>query len=314
MSQIRGTHREVRFSRAVDGDTIRVFINPNDQKDESLRILCLDTEESYEGGSKPVTPLGLKAKERAARFFSDAQSVTIEFPGNEPWEHCLEKYRGNYGRLLVYVFRDGVDFQELMIREGYSPYFTKYGNAVFAGHHERYLKAERSAQMAHLGVWNQQGSNGAEMRNYAALSTWWKLRARIIDDYRSLRSRDESLLDARLDYDRIYQFAEQKKFATVFTELSEIVRAGSSGGLIRIGSQKQPFALYIPDIESSTGQEIVYLAKSRYISDGNEHSRQSYAFVSGELSLYRDQPQIVLESAEQIADRIGQSQQKDIEK
>ena len=124
---IKGTHLKVKFNRVVDGDTIRVFL-PGDEKDESLRILALDTEESHAGGGKPVTPWGKAAKLRAERFFEDADEVVIEFPGNEDLASCLMKYRGNFGRLLVYVYRDGVDFQENMIREGYSPYFMKYGN------------------------------------------------------------------------------------------------------------------------------------------------------------------------------------------
>ena len=124
MTQIRGTSKQVKFSRVVDGDTIRVFLEPSATEDESLRILCLDTEESYSGGSKPVTPLGHLAKKRAEEFFQAADEVTIEFPGNESWEVCCEKYRGNYGRLLVHVHLGDVDFQETMIAEGFSPYFT----------------------------------------------------------------------------------------------------------------------------------------------------------------------------------------------
>jgi endonuclease YncB( thermonuclease family) len=56
----------------------------------------------------------------------------------------VQRYRGNFGRLLVYIHKDGVDFQETMIREGFSPYFVKYGNAIF--HHDTYRAAEREAQ------------------------------------------------------------------------------------------------------------------------------------------------------------------------
>lgn len=312
MNAIRGTHKEVIFGRVVDGDTIGVYLNPDDDKDESLRILCLDTEESSAGGSKPETPLGHKAKERAMLFFQGAETVTIEFPGSESMEVCQKKYRGNFGRLLAYVYRETIDFQEVMIQEGFSPYFMKYGHAVFAGHHTRYIEAERKAQKAHLGVWDQIGNNGSETRNYAALSTWWRLRASVIDEYRRLKALDETLLNSRLDYEKIVDLANENKTATVFTELGAIDRVGHNSGLIRIGSQEQPFSLFIPDMESTTGQEIVHLATSRYISSGDDHPRQSYTFVKGELSLYQDRPQIVLQSAEQIADRIGQYQPPEV--
>jgi len=307
MNKIRGTHREVTFSRVVDGDTIRVFLSPEDNKDESLRILCLDTEESYAGGSKPVTPWGKKAKQYAEEFFTGVQTVTMEFPGNEDWDVCLNKYRGNYGRLLVYVYKNDIDFQEVMIREGFSPYFMKYGYADFSGHHMRYITAERQAQMKHLGVWDQIGNNGSEMRNYAALSTWWKLRAGVIDYFRKCKAVDDTLLDSRLDYQAITELAAQNKTATVFTELSEIKRVGSNSALISIGSERQPFCLFIPDVESETGQEIVHMASTRYIGSDDNHPRQSYAFVTGELALYEGKPEIVLQSAEQLTDRIGQA-------
>lgn len=304
MSLIRGTFNTVRFSRVVDGDTIRVLLNPEDEKEESLRILCLDTEESYAGGSKPVSPMGHLAKKRAEQFFQGAKEVTIEFPGNEPWDVCLSKYRGNYGRLLVYVYRDGIDFQEMMIAEGFSPYFTKYGHASFVGHHVRYTNAERAAQIALLGIWDQMKNNHAEVRNYAALTTWWKLRARVIDDFRRLKARDPSLLDSRLDYEEILRLARNNEVATVFTELSALDLMENRDGLIRLGSMKRPFNLYISDIASRTGQEIVHLTTSRYISDGEDHPRQSYAFVTGPLCFDHDDPQIILESASQITDRI----------
>ena len=99
----RGTTVEATVSRVVDGDTIRVFI-ADSSDDESLRILALDTEETNAGSSKPITPWGQKAKERAESFFAEGDLVTLEFPGTEDLEVCLPKYRGNFGRLLVFVY------------------------------------------------------------------------------------------------------------------------------------------------------------------------------------------------------------------
>lgn len=152
MSKFKGTNATGKFARVVDGDTIRVVL-PGQARDEPLRILGLDTEESSGGSDKPVTPWGKEAKKRAERFFEGADNVTIEFPGNEPLEVCLNRYRGNFGRVLVYVYRDGTDFQEAMIREGFSPYFMKYGNTDFSEHHRRFQQAEVAAQRAHIGVW-----------------------------------------------------------------------------------------------------------------------------------------------------------------
>ena len=310
MSLIKGTHLEVKFSRVVDGDTIRVFL-PGADRDESVRILALDTEESFGGGSKPVTPWGRRAKERAEAFFRDAQQVTIEFPGQEDVDVALQRYRGNFGRALVFVYREGVDFQETMIREGYSPYFMKYGHAAFAGHQARYELAELEAQRSKRGVWDQIEVNGSEMRNYAALGTWWLLRASIVDSFRALRAVDDSILNTRLDNQALRQLAATGAKGTVFTEMRSISRVGANSGQIGIGSIQHPFSLFVPDIDSDSGREIVNLLETRYASGGETHPRRSYAYVTGELSLFQDRPQIVLHSADQISDGIMTREETD---
>jgi len=304
MVQLKGTHLKVRFSRVVDGDTIRVFL-PGRDRDESLRILALDTEESYAGGSKPVTPWGIQAKEYAQAFFADASEVSIEFPGNEPVEVCIEKYRGNYGRLLVFVHFNGIDYQEDAIRNGFSPYFVKYGNAVFNERHASYTQAEQQAQQQNIGVWNQIEVNQTERRNYAALTTWWKLRARIIDEYRALKAVIPSLLNTRLDYQAIVEKAQNNQTATIFTELRGIRRITGEHGLISHGSDDRPFSLFIPVMNSINGQEIIQQLMNRYISEGESHPHGSYAYVTGQLSLFDSRPQMVLTSVSQINDDLG---------
>jgi len=37
------------------------------------------------------------------------------------------KRRGNYGRLLAYVFGDGKNFNIELVSQGLSPHYTKYG-------------------------------------------------------------------------------------------------------------------------------------------------------------------------------------------
>lgn len=297
---VQGSSVEATVRRVVDGDTIRVEIS-DELDNESLRLLALDTEESNAGSSKPVTPFGQEAKERAEAFFQAGDRVVLEFPGDDAVEDALERYRGNFGRLLVYVHKDGVDFQETMIREGFSPYFVKYGNAVF--HHDDYRRAEREAQAADAGVWNQLAVNGSVARNYASLGTWWQLRAAVIEEYRRLRPERDDLLNSRLDFQEIAARAEREERATVFTAVEEVRRVGSRSAVVRIGSHRQPFSLFIPDIESEEGQAIVHLLETRYISGGETLPRRSYAYVTGELVLFRGDPEIVITSADQITDR-----------
>ena len=299
----QGTTVQATVSRVVDGDTIRVFL-AEASDDESLRILALDTEESNAGSSKPVTPWGKKAKERAEGFFSAGDEVILEFPGTEDLATCLHRYRGNFGRLLVFVYKDRVDFQSTMIREGFSPYFVKYGNAAFRENHQLYQAAERLAQQQNIGIWNQLAVNGSEVRNYAALGTWWHLRASIIDRYRQVARTRPDLLNSRLDYAAIEAKAAAQESATIFTELRSVQRITGDRALIRIGSQQQPFSVFIPDVTSPEGQALLNLLETRYISRDIAYPRRSYAYVTGKLSLFREQPQITVTKPDQITDEL----------
>jgi micrococcal nuclease len=295
----QGTSVETRIERVVDGDTVVVRIEGDEQR---LRLLCLDTEESNPGGDKPVTPWGREAKKEAERVLAVGSSVTLEFPGTEPLHECLVRHRDNFGRLLVFAHTERGDFQEHMIAACYSPYFNKYGHVDFASHHARYVDAERSAQAAHLGVWDQAGVNGSEMRHYATLGAWWSLRAELIDDYRSLREADPSLLNSRRDYAELVELAEHERSATVFTELASVNRVGQRRAIVDIGSREQPFKLFVPDIESDDGRRLLSLLTTRYIADDPDRIRRGYAYVRGQLKLFRGEPELVVTGPGQVTD------------
>lgn len=304
MTQFSGTHINVPFNKVVDGDTIKVEL-PNGGV-ESIRILCLDTEEKPgSGGSKPKTPWGEAATVRAIEFFTGASEVTLEFPGNESVETCLQKYRGNYGRVLAFVYRDGIDFQETMIREGFSAYFSKYGYASFDANHNRYQNAERLAQMDHLGVWNQQLVNGQVRRDYPLLSIWWTLRGNTVQTYRSHLAGGKPIYNTRLDYREIVAKAEQGLTVTLFTEVRNMrtIHNGATA-FIDIGSQTQRFTLFLPGLNSQEGQKIKNLLEQRYITTGDDSNqpRRSYLYVTGQLSLYNNDPQMVVTHVDQITD------------
>eukprot|EP00177_Eucheuma_denticulatum_P002745 GFKZ01004941.1.p1 GENE.GFKZ01004941.1~~GFKZ01004941.1.p1 ORF type:complete len:467 (+),score=66.19 GFKZ01004941.1:341-1741(+) len=298
---IRGTSFIARFSRVIDGDTIKVVL-PGSSTAENIRILCLDTEETFAVSSKPVTPWGRAAKKFATSFFSDTPTVILEFPGNDPLDVSLSKHRDNYNRLLVYVYHNDKDFQQVMIEEGYSPYFNKYGNSPFPSHHLRYTTAERKAQIAGLGVWDQVSVNGSIIRNYPALTVWWHLRAAIIDEYRALHSGNPNIYNTRLDYAKLVSLAEEKAEATIFTEVRTVSRVAGSVGIVSIGSRARPFNLRIPDLDTDQGSQIVSLLNTRYISVSESFPRRSYCYVTGMTEMYRRTPQIVLTSANAVTD------------
>jgi micrococcal nuclease len=57
--------KDVKLTNVVEGDTIKVDING---EQESLRLICLDTEETRSSGSKPVTNAGKLASQWAKMF------------------------------------------------------------------------------------------------------------------------------------------------------------------------------------------------------------------------------------------------------
>lgn len=303
-----GTSFTAKVDHVVDGDTVRVFLDPESQKSESLRILALDTEE-VNTGSKPVTPLGRIASDRAKELIGEGDTVKIILPGNEPRDEALARYRGNFGRVLCYLeLEDGTDFQETMIREGLSPYFQKYGYAQFATLHARYTAAEREAQSAMRGIWDQIANNGSVMRNYAALCTWWDLRARIVEGYREIKRRvpEVNLFNTRLDYPRLVEIAKANQETTVFMELRGFSPVAGDHVLFNTGSIEQPYQLFVPNGNSGGGEDIMRLILNRYRAGGETEPRRSYAYVTGSTSMFPDdetgRPQIIVTDPAQITD------------
>jgi micrococcal nuclease len=302
LSQVRGTAVECPVVRVVDGDTIVVEIQGTE---ESLRLLGIDTEESRRGGRKPMTSWGVEAKKAAQSFFPEGEGATVEFPGDEPVEECLTRYRDNYGRPLVFVHRGEEDFQERTIRQGFSPYFTKYGYAECDDHHRRYREAERQAQADDAGVWSQLAVNGAEIRDYSALCTWWELRAEVVERYRRAVAEGTDVLDSRLDYEEITNRIGEE--VVVFTELRDYWPVGASHVVVTIGSQSQPFKLFLPEARATeAGQRLLSLLDQRYVAEDSGTTvakpHRSYAYVSGELQLCEEEPEIEVTEVGQITD------------
>lgn len=148
-----GTRKQnLQVTKVTDGDTIKVDI---DGVVESLRLTCLDTEESQERGGKPKTNAGLDAKKFAEEFFTNDDGshvrVDIEFDTDDSFEICLKKHRDNFGRLLCYVHKDSQNYNLETIKQGYSPYFVKYGFS--RTYHDSFTLAERDAQAKKQVIW-----------------------------------------------------------------------------------------------------------------------------------------------------------------
>ena len=133
---IAGQHKVVRV---VDGDTIVVDYYG---KREKVRLLCVNTPESVHPDAKQNIPMGKVASNYAKKKLA-GKYVDLEFEGS--------RRRGNYGRLLTYVFVDGQNFNLDLVKQGLSPYYTKYGRSQKYDHEFR--SAEKSARKQKLNIW-----------------------------------------------------------------------------------------------------------------------------------------------------------------
>jgi micrococcal nuclease len=304
---------EAVVERVVDGDTVRVLFGA---RSVSLRLQCLDTEESQAGGEKPVTPWGKKTSEYAKTLLPPGTPVRIllesDAPLFDPDGGVAVDHLDNFKRLLGFLMlsmpvgEGGAptdDYQELMIRQGHSPYFVKYGRVPFAELDARYGAAERAAQSGDLGLWDQLAVNGAVARDYAALGVWWELRSQLVDGFRRAREADASgsLLNSRRDYARLVELAGAGGTTTVFLELREMQPIGRHA-LIDTGSLAQPFKLFIPDADAPERGPLRRLLANRYLGADETHPGRNYAYVTGPLQLWRDLPEMVVTGIEQLSD------------
>jgi len=295
----------LKLVKVVDGDTVKVELNG---EVESLRLCCLDTEESWAGGSKPVTKAGKLASKWAKEYFGVNEegmpngdiTVDIEFDTSDPVPECLKKHRGNYGRLICYVHKGGENYNLKAVKDGWSPYFVKYGRSRL--YHSAFLEAEAEAQSKNIVIWNPATNAGGNKREYNKLIPWWHLRVSVVQDYRKL-GLQRGVQSVRLDYDDIVDAAKAESELVVFCDLQGgISKQPGNGALIYAGSIHHKFNLWIPDRESPSAQAVQKLIEIRYAGEGG----RGYVYVSGKASRYpkneKGKPQIVLTSTEQLAD------------
>jgi len=124
--------------RVVDGDTILVRL-PNGAT-ERVRYIGIDTPESVRP-EQPVEPYGPEAANRNRELLSGAQ-VELEFDVQE---------RDRYGRVLAYVFADGMLVNRRLVEEGLAFAITYAPNVR---NQQELLDAQRQARQEGVGIWS----------------------------------------------------------------------------------------------------------------------------------------------------------------
>jgi len=130
---------QYKVIRVVDGDTIVIKYGG---KYEKVRLLCVNTPESVHPDKKQNIPMG-KIASRYTQKKVTGKYVDLEFEVN--------RLRGNYGRLLAYVFIDGQNLNLDLVRQGLSPYYTKYGKSQ--RYDSEFRLAEKQARKEKINIW-----------------------------------------------------------------------------------------------------------------------------------------------------------------
>lgn len=142
MSQYQVSEIPAKVVETIDGDTIKVSVNG---KIETVRYILIDTPES----KSPKTCVQFYAKEAFLRNSELVKGgkVTLEFEqGNT---------RDSYGRLLAYVYVDGVSIQGTLLQEGYAR--VAYIMNPPYKYLERFRKEENLAKKEKINIWSRWG-------------------------------------------------------------------------------------------------------------------------------------------------------------
>jgi endonuclease YncB( thermonuclease family) len=280
---------EFALTKVVDGDTIRV-----DGLDSSLRLLGIDTEETFKHASerrafdagweqyekdvrgtspRPVkfaTPMGMEAKDWAEKFFAGADKVRLE--RDDP-----KQIRDRYNRYLAYVFvqKNGVwvNYNVEAVRAGMAPYFPKYGRS--RRFHDEFVKAEAEAKAAKRGIWDP---TKMAYPDYAEREAWWTARGDFVaafdKDAENHVSLDDSDATERLEH-------LVGKPVVVLGTVNEIY----GGHPTRVMLDHLPVIFFDKDVLAQTG---IAAWKGEWV------------VVTGTPSLYKHKVQIVIDRAAQI--------------
>lgn len=281
--------------KVIDGDTFKVNLDGNPV---NLRLACIDTEETKNNKPlKPVTRFGATTTEWARKWLQDrGNRVEIEYEAEY-------EITGFFNRPLTYAIAGDKNFNLEAVRLGYSPYFQKYGYA--RGYHDAFQEAERAAMRDRVGIWDDAAHAGDTTRPYNLLKMWWEVRARQIQMGRDKKRNDNRLIylpDGR-DYGEVLDAASKKEERVVFGEVSKVRDAGP-GTVIELSVKIQKhFNLYVFRNNPNYDHIINYIT-IRHMADSldipNGLMKQNFIFVNGELKLYHDLPEIIVNDLNQI--------------
>ncbi|WP_040948486.1 thermonuclease family protein [Gorillibacterium massiliense] len=126
------------ITRVVDGDTMQVDLSG---KKETIRLLLVDTPETVHP-DKPVEPFGPEASAFAKETLTGKKAI-LELDVSE---------RDKYGRLLCYLWVDGVMFNEALLEKGLARVAYIYPPNV--KYVDQFRVIQDKARQAEIGIWS----------------------------------------------------------------------------------------------------------------------------------------------------------------
>lgn len=130
---VLGAKSEVTVARVIDGDTIKLNTG------ETVRYIGIDTPETKDP-RQTVQCFGQAAAERN-RQLVEGKVVELQKDVSET---------DRYGRLLRYVYQDGVLINHVLVEEGYARAASYPPDIAFQA---EFTAAQQAAQNANRGLW-----------------------------------------------------------------------------------------------------------------------------------------------------------------
>lgn len=139
---------EVKFSKCVDGDTLKVII---EDKEYTVRMLSIDTPESVKANTE-VEYYGKESSEYTCKKLTNAKKIELEY------DEKSDKF-DKYDRLLAWVFVDNKLLQTELVELGYAKVAYLYDDYKY----NDILKAKQElASTKNLGIWNKEAKKEYE--------------------------------------------------------------------------------------------------------------------------------------------------------
>lgn len=144
--QITSASVSAQVIRVVDGDTVRVSLNG---EEKTIRLIGMNTPETVDP-RREVQCYGKEASEKAKELLT-GQEIYLE---SDDSQGETDKYQ----RLLRYIWlTDGMNFNKLMIAEGYA---YEYTYDLPYKYQAEFKTAQLTAQESKKGLWSDTTCGG----------------------------------------------------------------------------------------------------------------------------------------------------------